>query len=197
MSWNVPKTSNPYISISLNATGPCFDDLVLICSVCKYLQSTYHNLFDHWIFISNKEFRTHMAWFHMKLLLRNGFIQEHIANFELVRKNNTCAKWKNFLKVNTLHGMQYDSIIFKHSCDIGLNYWCWMIVYKSVQIVMNKWWNICCMSQINHFFFFSETTTNWSPLHIVQRGAQLKRQVACTGSVTYQGDSNPTKPSNG
>ena len=26
------KTSKSYNSISLNATGPCFDDLVLICS---------------------------------------------------------------------------------------------------------------------------------------------------------------------
>ena len=30
MSWNVPKTSKPYISISLNATGSCLDNLVLV-----------------------------------------------------------------------------------------------------------------------------------------------------------------------
>ena len=31
LSWNVPKTSKLYISFSLNATGPGFDVLVLIC----------------------------------------------------------------------------------------------------------------------------------------------------------------------
>ena len=40
MSWNVPKTSKPYFCISLNATGPGFDVLLLICTYRRSTQRT-------------------------------------------------------------------------------------------------------------------------------------------------------------
>ena len=47
------------------------------------------------------------------------------------------------------------------------------------------------------FFYFLKQQQIDHPSMLCREEPILKRQVACTGSVTYQGDSNPTKPSNG